>query len=213
MALSNDQITAKNLKEFYDRIYPYLGVKPSTGYTPVGTVITVMGTTPPSNYVECNGQELLINNYLTLAGYFNDQFGSSNYFGGNGTTTFAVPDLRSSAVSDAMFCIAIKNIYIESLEKQVYSTDEQVVGTWIDGKLLYQQVISGSFIFNSGEWSATTLQSSVVDKIINAIVLDSTGGAFPGFPAVKGSTYVEVYNSMPCAITVDSIVLYYTKVS
>ena len=175
MALTNNQITAKNLKGFYDRIYPYLGVKPSSGFTPVGTVITVMGTTPPEHYVECNGQELLINSYLTLAGYFNDQFGASNYFGGNGTSTFAVPDLRSSEVSDAMFCIAIKNIYIETIEKQTYSTTEQVVGTWIDGKPIYQKTINFGALPNA---TSKTVAHGIsnIDRITSydAIMSDGT---------------------------------------
>ena len=67
---------------------------PNTGFTPVGTVISVMGTSAPANYLECNGDVYNIVQYPVLAKYFKDQFGAENYFGGNGTTTFAVPDLR-----------------------------------------------------------------------------------------------------------------------
>ena len=53
-----------------------------------------MGTTAPAHYLICNGAEYNISDYPYLAQHFVDQFGSVNYFGGNGTTTFAVPDLR-----------------------------------------------------------------------------------------------------------------------
>ena len=67
---------------------------PGGGFAPVGTVISFMGVNPPQDYLACDGTVYNIANYPQLAKFFEDQFGSKNYFGGNGTTTFAVPDLR-----------------------------------------------------------------------------------------------------------------------
>ena len=64
------------------------------GFTPIGTVIAVMGNSAPRNYLVCDGTVYNITDYPELAGYFEKQFGSKNYFGGDGTTTFAVPDLQ-----------------------------------------------------------------------------------------------------------------------
>ena len=64
------------------------------GFTPIGTVIAVMGNTAPKNYLACNGQVVNIIDYEELADYFEDEFGLKNYFGGDGTTTFGIPDLR-----------------------------------------------------------------------------------------------------------------------
>jgi microcystin-dependent protein len=64
------------------------------GYTPIGTIISVMGNSAPRNYLVCNGQTVNILDYPELANYFETQFGSKNHFGGDGTTTFALPDLR-----------------------------------------------------------------------------------------------------------------------
>ena len=61
---------------------------------PVGTIISVMGNQAPINFLVCDGTVYNIADYEDLAEYFEDQFGSANYFGGNGTTTFAVPDLQ-----------------------------------------------------------------------------------------------------------------------
>lgn len=63
--------------------------------TPVGTVISFMGTSAPQDYLICNGAEYNIDDYPELANHFQTNFGSIDYFGGDGATTFAVPDLRN----------------------------------------------------------------------------------------------------------------------
>lgn len=96
MSLSNPErvATKQDLKDFYDIIFPYLGGNAEAGFTPIGTIIAVMGNSAPTNYLACNGQIVNIAEYPELANYFKAQFGSYNYFGGNGTTTFAICDLR-----------------------------------------------------------------------------------------------------------------------
>ena len=91
---SNKAATKADLQEMYSRILPYLGGSANAGFTPVGTVISVMGVTAPANYLACNGQVVNISDYPELADYFLAQFGSKSKFGGNGTTTFGIPDLR-----------------------------------------------------------------------------------------------------------------------
>lgn len=68
--------------------------KNNSAGTPVGEIISYMGTIAPPNYLICDGSIYQISDYPYLAQHFSDNFGSKNYFGGNGTTTFAVPDLR-----------------------------------------------------------------------------------------------------------------------
>lgn len=62
--------------------------------TPVGTIIPIMSNTAPLHYLICDGTEYNIADYPYLAQHFVDEFGSVNYFGGDGITTFAIPDLR-----------------------------------------------------------------------------------------------------------------------
>lgn len=62
---------------------------------PIGTVISFMGITAPEDYLVCDGAEYSISLYPALASFFAEQFGASNYFGGDGTATFAVPDMRN----------------------------------------------------------------------------------------------------------------------
>ena len=62
--------------------------------SPVGSIINFMGTRAPSHYLICDGSIYNIADYPVLANHFLEQFEMVNYFGGDGETTFAVPDLR-----------------------------------------------------------------------------------------------------------------------
>lgn len=255
MTMQNPErlVTKQDLKDFYDGILPYLGGSVAAGFTPVGTVIAVMGNAAPTNYLACNGQTVNIADYPELAAYFEQQFGTKNHFGGNGTTTFGIPDLRGeflrgtgtnshtnqgdgaqvgqhqdatnipvftfntnnrlyvsskdtlniesysdtgktngpNVVFDAadassttptgwkssitarptctsvLYCIATKNIYLNPSND--YSTDEKVVGTWIDGKPLYQKTIQlNTLELDTSRYHSITLPGVTnLDKIID----------------------------------------------
>lgn len=62
---------------------------------PIGTIISYMGLTAPKDYLICDGATYPITDYPDLADFFQAQFGSKNHFGGDGTITFAVPDMRN----------------------------------------------------------------------------------------------------------------------
>lgn len=64
------------------------------GGDPIGTVISFMGLSAPGGYLVCDGAEHSIAEYPALAAHFREQFGATNHFGGDGTKTFAVPDMR-----------------------------------------------------------------------------------------------------------------------
>ena len=232
------------------------------GFTPVGTVISIMGVTPPKNYLACNGQVVNIVDFPELAAYFESQFGACDKFGGDGIETFGIPDLRgeflrgtgtnshskggsgssvgihqdptlinpgwvnsnnggfsypqaasttyhslldyqgndsyvvndgnrktymistelkATAVSSSdtsgsarfstrptntsvLYCIATKNIYVDA--RYQYDTNEQVVGTWIDGKPLYQRTVTDTFANNATDIKKVADIASNVDKVI-----------------------------------------------
>ncbi|WP_313069747.1 phage tail protein [Lacrimispora sp.] len=62
--------------------------------TPVGSILPQMGKTAPKHYLICDGAIYKIVEYPYLSQYIKDQFGTFNFFGGDGSSTFAVPDLR-----------------------------------------------------------------------------------------------------------------------
>lgn len=63
--------------------------------TPVGTILSYMGTKAPQHYIACDGAVLNIADYEALARQIEEEFGSVDYFGGDGVETFAVPELRN----------------------------------------------------------------------------------------------------------------------
>lgn len=60
--------------------------------TPTGTVIYYAGKTAPDGYLSCDGTVYDISDYPKLAQFFADNYDAANYWGGDGETTFAVPD-------------------------------------------------------------------------------------------------------------------------
>jgi hypothetical protein len=61
---------------------------------PVGALTPFMGSLPSDEWLLCDGSEYNITDYNRLADYFTESYGTPNYFGGDGVTTFAVPDTR-----------------------------------------------------------------------------------------------------------------------
>lgn len=61
---------------------------------PIGTLHHFLGTAAPDGYLACDGAEYNIADYPALADFIESQFGSKNKFGGDGETTFSVPDLQ-----------------------------------------------------------------------------------------------------------------------
>lgn len=194
---------------------------------PIGTIISFMGTSAPDDYLVCDGSEYNIVDYSDLAKFFEKEFGSSNYFGGDGATTFAVPDMRnlflrgyhgesderlSGEVGERQESTQHNGIYAEASyvviphvsppgiplnvdtivdravyvaitsggdpsgseisrytsrpvnmavlycikavksfpTEQIYSTEETRIGTWIDGKPLYRNIINSTIQFVNG---------------------------------------------------------------
>lgn len=83
-------------------IYGLTGEKGPDG-TPIGTIINFLGKEAPQNYLACDGSIYDISQYQELAELFANAFESSNYFGGDGVVTFAVP-----TIEDTSFLVCIK---------------------------------------------------------------------------------------------------------
>ena len=288
--LTTKQIVEQVISDYHSSILPYLGAPAQAGFTPVGTVISVMGKTAPANYLVCDGTEYNIVDYPILANYFANQFGESNYFGGDGTTTFAVPDLRGeflrgsgtnshtnqgngSAVgthqdatnhannmayysgsgssaevgfarntsgttnfgvsgvdktvstgqytyttpsvqlrtsdtriqvytsrptnTSVLYCIATHNIYMNPANQ--YSTEEQVIGTWIDGKPLYQKTVKPNLPATVTDGTAEKVITSFADLgisnpelgfVVSGVCVNKTAGSI----ASVNSSWIGNYN-------------------
>ena len=62
--------------------------------SPIGEIKSFLRTTAPYGYLFCDGTVYNIADYPLLAQLFADEFGAKNKYGGDGVTTFAVPDFR-----------------------------------------------------------------------------------------------------------------------
>lgn len=86
-------LTIKEIGRLVDPV-KYLDNSEGLQDTPVGNIISYMGNNVPRHYLACDGTIYNIGTYPQLEAHFVEQFGSVNYFGGNGTTTYAVPNLQ-----------------------------------------------------------------------------------------------------------------------
>lgn len=59
---------------------------------PIGGILMWPFPAVPANFLFCNGQTVNITDFPALAAEFATQYGTSNHFGGDGTTTFALPN-------------------------------------------------------------------------------------------------------------------------
>lgn len=118
---------------------------------PIGTIINCLGKTAPEDYLICNGSEHKISEYPELADYFEEQFGKKNYFGGDGEDNFAVPNIPDSSE------IVLKCIKATKAQpyEDVYSTEETVIGRWVDGRPIYRKLFYMTAV-TSTTWITTS---------------------------------------------------------
>ena len=95
--------------------------------TPVGEIIKTLGNETPKHYLACDGSVYNIADYPHLAQYFKDNFGSSNAFGGDGTTTFAVPNYAIEKKLDTSPMAS--NAWASSIYSSKYAASKVFNGT------------------------------------------------------------------------------------
>lgn len=136
---------------------------------PVGTVISFMGASAPKDYLICDGAEYGIRDYPDLAAFFQTQFGTKNHFGGDGETTFAVPDLRN---------LFLRGYHGEAEEQLSGEIGEKQEATKIP-YFFSSKTSSGNFIFSNA--TKVPLDGNFVENADREWSI--------------GSTYGNIYNS------------------
>lgn len=98
-----------------------------------------------------------------------------------------------------------------------YSTDEQIVGEWIDGSTLYQKTFdlgSSGVVVPSQQWYVTDVDVSYVSLIVDCKICNSTGGGFFGyFGAVKqaANDKLGLLNTRNTDQSIQYVTIQYTK--
>lgn len=127
-----------------------VGDRPFIESCPIGTIIPHMGIEAPSGYLACDGSEYNIADYEELASHFKINFGSSNYFGGDGETTFAVPDLsgeflrntggNGADVGTHQDPTNVPYIFDNSTSEVIFMKSDQGVGNYISNRDSYKLI-------------------------------------------------------------------------
>ena len=96
LSSTDEPVTKAELAEFYQQIFPFLGGNKAVASSPIGTVISYMGATPPAGYLACDGSKLsatafplLFNVLKTLPSATRSTWGDADW-----TTEFNVPNLQ-----------------------------------------------------------------------------------------------------------------------
>jgi microcystin-dependent protein len=173
MSLTNDQITAQNFSDFYNKISPYLGIA-HAGFTPVGAIVIMTGNEVPANHLACDGTVYNISAYPELAAYYARSQGACNFYGGDGTTTFAVPDLRGElirgagqnshagqgsggSVGEHQDATSIPNIYYDNTTGSkafaIYNSNENINASSQRDSIVNGSTGKGHYIGGTSEWS------------------------------------------------------------
>ena len=263
---------------------PTIGI--GGGYAPIGSINFFDATTAPQDWLACDGTVYNIADYPQLADYYESQHGSKNFYGGDGTTTFAVPDLQgeflrgtgtnshtnqgngaavgehqdatenpilysnynnsaheiyflgnltssgqiryknqdsnipisgnsrawvetytdvkgtdanepaaiTSRPTNTSFLICVKAV----VAGEVYSTEERVVGTWIDGKPLYQKTVTGALSPTINTWVEGVALGTdcIIQYVMGAVAINDNFEELIPYPgdavyiinAINGST-------------------------
>ena len=93
----------------------------------------------------------------------------------------------------------------------IYTTDERMIGRWIDGKPLYQKVFVSSNAFAIGtSWINTGWDVSFANVLVNTQIIDSVGQVFCGVNAgfISGNLGLQAFNTISNA---KICILQYTK--
>lgn len=179
MSLSNDQITAKNFKEFYERILPYLGTMPevlankfskgdmySTDEKMIGQWIdgkplyqkVVIGTLGSKDNWSSFAHNISNFDTLVMADAYTEDDASSKlsskiggYRSSDVCSCLQVDNLKvyiytSDAYANKSVTCILK--YTKTTDSAIsigddtdYSASEKIIGTWTNGKPLYQKTI------------------------------------------------------------------------
>jgi len=114
--------------------------------TPAGTVITVAMNTAPTGYLKANGAVVSRSTYAALFAAIGTTFGA-----GNGSTTFALPDLRGEFIRgwDDGRGVDSGRVFGSSQSQEIQSHSHAWNGYGGSGSVRPNVGMSGSFVSNT----------------------------------------------------------------
>ena len=129
------------------------------------------------------------------------------------STTLTAITLTYTKSTDSAIPLAVKT----TPSYEVYSTDEQIIGQWIDGSPIYRKVFtfSSPITCSSQQWAQTDILTSSINavSVIRAFTLLGSVVYVCDVSCDTSETYVTLLNLRNVAITIDTLILEYTKTS
>jgi microcystin-dependent protein len=121
-------------------------VSGSSELTPAGTVITVAMNTAPTGYLKANGAVVSRSTYAALFAAIGTTFGA-----GNGSTTFALPDLRGEFIRgwDDGRGVDSGRVFGSAQSQEIQSHSHAWNGYGGSGSVRPNLSMSGSFVSNT----------------------------------------------------------------
>jgi hypothetical protein len=99
------------------------------------------------------------------------------------------------------------------LPETTYSTEERVVGTWIDGKKIHEKTISDLSLVLQNEWINLGSSINNILTIINSHGV-LTSGQRTISSTIRTSIYngaIQIYEPDISGATLNTLTVYYTK--
>ena len=230
MALTNDQITAQNFKDFYGQIRPYLNGQIPTfanqfsrsdlysidekiiGSWTDGKPVysrTFTGTFSSLATVVTDSINLTNNELIHAFGNLYNSVGAAYHIGysdGSANSRYSgfilVPDgLRVDATGSAASGwvgqpFVVTAYYTKKSDSAIkvgtgtdYSTEEQIIGTWVDGKPLYQKTFVTTTPANNTDTLIVELPSNCIARSFDGYILQA------GYNRIPLNTYYDYTNS------------------
>ena len=99
-------------------------------------------------------------------------------------------------------------------ESHDYSTDEQVVGTWIDGSTIYEKTyeLSSELQISNTAWTSTSITMTGIDKILGVEIYGASNYQGSGLANISNST-LQLQTTRNATAYCKYFTIKYTKAS
>lgn len=148
-------------------------------------------------------KHLVLDRYERPNGY---QYIASTYLETNSAASYI--KLLSNRTYDVTYTY-LKDVPINA--GHIYSQDEKIVGTWIDGRTIYEKVIDVSFPISGNTWTNTNVSTDATMFLDCYLVDDSDCPITYNILASNESSAVYVMILRNATITAKKLILKYTK--
>ena len=94
-----------------------------------------------------------------------------------------------------------------------YSTEEQAIGTWINGKTIYKKVIEFDTTVNltSQSWTSIEINNLNIEKVITCNMIGTSNGMSIPITCQRIDTGIAVLNERNATYNTSGVILEYTK--